>query len=168
MQLRTCLVMLLLMALPLTAEAQSIYRDNHATSPGSTTTPPRDETPTPVVPPPAAGQAPQAPAAPPPAGNAPQAKPGEQPRKPQPPRPLPPGSIVAPPGSIILPPASVVPPRGHGSDKRRLHAVTRCNQQQVSCNGTCNTRTRGTMRTICYRQCSSRYLECVNRANTMP
>lgn len=177
MQLRICLALLLVATLPGAAFAQSIYRGS-LPSTSSTTSPPRDAGAVPAIPappdrqqppaaPPAAPPQPPAPAAPA-VGTPPAPKPVDHAKKPRPAAPMPPGSVIAPPGSIILPPASVVPPRGRDTDKRRIHAVTHCNQQQITCNDTCNARSRGTMRTICYRQCTSRYLDCVNRANTQP
>lgn len=162
MPVRLCLLALLLAALPLTARAQSIYHDSRALPGQSTTSPPREATPAP-----APGTAPKA-TTPPIPGIGPKANPGDPGKKSQPMRPLPPGSVVAPPGSIILPPATTVPPPGRGPDNRRVKAITLCNQRQIACNNACNSHTMGTMRGLCYRQCSSQYLSCVNRANTQP
>jgi len=171
--LRTCLPLLLVAMLTVPAQAQSIFRDSRTASPGSTTSPPRAATAAPAIPAAPAASQPAAPtvrepAAPTGPGKPDATKPGGQIKRKPSRHPLPPGSVVAPPGSIILPPASVTPPRGRTDDKRRIHAVNRCNQQQIACNNGCNAHSHGTMRTICYRQCSSRYFNCVSRANTMP
>lgn len=87
--------------------------------------------------------------------------------RPAKPQALPPGSVIAPPGSIVLPPAAVAPPRPD-ADARRTSAIVRCNQRQITCNSQCNGRSMGTMRSMCYKQCSSLFANCVSKANSLP
>jgi hypothetical protein len=162
MLLRPCLLAMLLALAPMAAQAQSIY--------GNEPTPPRGgATTSPVInAEPAAPPSRQQPGPATPAGPGPQTKPGQQPtHKPQTKGLVPPGSVIAPPGSLVLPPASVAPPTDTSRDRRRITGVTRCNQQQITCNKTCNARTRGAASNLCYKQCYSKFLHCANIANDL-
>lgn len=72
--------------------------------------------------------------------------------------------VVAPPGSVVVPPAAVVPRPGR-SDRSRASSVARCNQQQAFCTSTCNARTYGQARNMCYNQCNAQFVHCTSRAN---
>jgi hypothetical protein len=73
--------------------------------------------------------------------------------------------VVAPPGSVIVPPAAVVPPPGR-SERARANAIARCNQRQAACANTCNARTYGQARNMCYNQCNAQFVHCTSRANS--
>jgi hypothetical protein len=161
----TLLLALLLVLAPWPARAQSIFNNAGPTTPGrATASPPdRDKTAGPKT------QKPASPGMPAPARE--KIRTGQPaPRKQHQKQPAPPGSVFAPPGSLVRPPSSVRPPatRSKDRDKRRMSATTRCNQEQISCNRTCNSRTMGGARTLCYRQCYSKFLHCVNQLNVLP
>ncbi len=106
-------------------------------------------------------------AAPPPPGK----KPYKTPPPPTGPAPLPapavvkPGApVVAPPGSVVVPPPAVTPRPGR-SERARANSIARCNQQQAVCTNTCNARTYGQSRNMCYNQCNAQFVNCTARAN---
>lgn len=155
---QSCLLAALLVLAPLQVAAQSIYHPEPART--------GQRNPAPLL-------DPRAPRPGTPAGRAQPAKPpvtapgGKVTHRPLPRQPIPPGRVVAPPGSLVRPPSPGRPTESPVKHRRRLTGVTRCNQQQIDCNRKCNTRTMGMARTLCYRQCYSKFLHCANVVNDL-